>query len=100
MILGIILTGAILSLILLYILYLVDQSGSVEKELAKLIVHIDKHSDDVKAHLSETINNARDSLERFSNLENLTEHEFAKEEQIIKDLISELSSAKMALAKA
>ena len=100
MILGIILTGAILSLILLYILYLVDQSGSVEKELAKLIVHIDKHADDVKAHLSDTVKNARDSLERFSNLENLTEYEFAKEEQIIKDLIDELSSAKMTLAKA
>jgi len=100
MFLTVILSGAILSFILLYILYLVDQSGSVEKKLSKLIVHIDKHSDDVKAHLSETIAQARDSLERFSKLENLTESEFIKEEKIIKDLISELSSAKVTLAKA
>ena len=100
MILSIILSGAILSFVLLYILYLVDQSGGVEKELSKLIVHIDKHSEEVKAHLSETIIKARDSLDKFSKLENLGELEFAKEERIIKELIAELSSAKVSLAKA
>ncbi len=81
-------------------LYFAGKQDSVEKKLDKLIVHINNYSDDVTAHLKETIAHARESLDRFDSLENLTEEQFAKEEKIIKDLISELSTAKASLTKA
>ena len=81
-------------------LYFAGKQDSVEKKLDRLIVHINKYSEDATAHLKETIAHARESLNRFDKLENLTENQFLKEEKVIKDLIAELSAAKKSLAKA
>ena len=81
-------------------LYFAGKQDSVEKKLDRLIVHINNYSDDTTKHLKETIAHARESLDRFDKLENLTEAQFLKEEKVIKDLISELSAVKTNLAKA
>lgn len=80
-------------------LYFAGKQDSVEKELDRLIVHVSNYPSDTIAHLKETISHARESLDRFDQLENLSEDQFLKEEKVIKDLISELSEAKASLAK-
>jgi len=81
-------------------LYLAGKQDSVEKKLSSLIVHIDSYSDEATRHLKETISHARESLDRFDKLQNLSDDEFIKEEKVIKDLIKELSIVKTNLAKA
>ena len=81
-------------------LYLSGKQDTTEKKLSGLIAHVNSHEDEEVDHLRETISHARVTLERFEELENLTEEEFTKEEKVLKDLISELSIVKKDLAKA
>jgi uncharacterized membrane protein YvbJ len=70
------------------------QENTMEKRLAGLILHIDNHEEAEVQHLKETVVHARLSLERFEGLNNLTEEEFSREENVLKELISELSLVK------
>ena len=80
-------------------LYLSGKQDTTEKKLSGLIAHVNSHEDEEVDNLRETVLHARTTLERFEQLENLTEEEFLKEEKILKDLIAELSLVKDDLAK-
>ena len=85
----------IVFIIVMVALYLAGkQENTMEKKLAGLILHIDNHEEQEVQHLKDTVAHARQTLERFEGLNNLTEDEFSKEESILKDLIAELSLVK------
>ena len=91
----------ILFFVVMLVLFLAGkQENNMEKKLAKLILHIDNHEEEEVNHLKETVAHARNTLERFEGLNNLTEEEFSKEENILKELIQELSLVKKDLKKA
>ncbi|PHS59165.1 MAG: hypothetical protein COB17_01165 [Sulfurimonas sp.] len=98
-------TAAIITFLIVFTLvmiglYLAGRQESVEKILDALIVDINTYSNEVNSHLKETIASARDSLDRFDKLQNLSEKEFLREEKVIKDLIAELSTVKAGLVEA
>ncbi|MCF6309669.1 MAG: hypothetical protein L3J19_04215 [Sulfurimonas sp.] len=80
-------------------LYLSGKQDTTERKLSGLIAHVNSHKDEEVDNLRETVSHARTTLERFEQLENLTEEEFLKEEKILKDLIAKLSLVKDDLAK-
>jgi len=84
----------VFSLVMIALYLAGKQENTMEKRLSGLILHIDNHEEAEVQHLKETVAHARQTLERFEGLNNLTEEEFYKEENILKELISELSLVK------